>query len=855
MASNVAATPADAARNDERYRNPLARIRSALRWRIQVDGFDLAFLILLVFSAFLYHQNSSYWSGQATIGNWQYGDAEFWWNGAIQLAKGIVRENPNLTFRMGYAFVGGLWIALFGTKFALFHAFLLVLHIVAWYALYLALRPSLGKLAAATGVLLAVLNPFTAEWLAISTSDSVGLLFNVWALVFLLVGLRGNLSPVCLAGSGLFVSFASLTRPLMTPFLVLAVLLPLFAIHVGWRRRARAAGALLVAFLIPTLLWMGLLRSLTNEWKLAGSDAATFYAASNPQIQVWNPEMFVPVEGLAKARFKVTQVSPSQVDQEFWILTSENYRHFTGYHLRRIVPHIVELAGMSIAKASRVSTGAILVRLAVLCLFALGLAISRLGGNAPGRCSLALMIVFAWMYLPLSSWVVLLALVCGIPIALWNKSGWGIAVLASYWFAGVGALYLVGGTWGPPLSPVMALNALGYRLGGQFFFAADFIVLYLIRNICMFRAFESAAPDNSWLVTNRFWSTPPRWASTAFLAVFVIWFGFVCSEVTAGAAVVGYRWASRSIQKPKPFPDLTAVMTSCLRQLQRLLPSPRLQIAVDEGSAVLQQNEDSPYVLTTGASTDFVWNLAGQNRTKVLFSLQSRMAPFDFANRRFTDFPISLDEPEWAERQGAWLLRRFKDDPAPSNLPWYLNDIAVRAFFPLKNKGSSFDVTESRWFPVIKYASQMHAARELTIENGTFENSGTSGMEHYPRRFALRASTTPNIGSPAILIDTERARGTRNLKFQWQCELSSGELPRKIRLLIQRYEPVSKGSVKPMERPEEFVAVTTIPPMRTVSLDLSSPPAGRLRLQFDGLRPGEVVWIYELNITAEDWDW
>src|SRR2546426_1989990 len=104
-------------------------------WRIlnptiAVDPCDFAFFILLTFCTIAYHRDIGYWSGQATVGAWQYGDADFWWNGAIHFGEGIIRDNPNLTYRMGYAVVGGLWVVLFGTHFLSFHTFLLSAFII-----------------------------------------------------------------------------------------------------------------------------------------------------------------------------------------------------------------------------------------------------------------------------------------------------------------------------------------------------------------------------------------------------------------------------------------------------------------------------------------------------------------------------------------------------------------------------------------------------------------------------------------------------------------------------------------------------------------------------------------------------
>jgi hypothetical protein len=53
----------------------------------------------------------------------------------------------------------------------------------------------------------------------------------------------------------------------------------------------------------------------------------------------------------------------------------------------------------------------------------------------------------------------------------------------------------------------------------------------------------------------------------------------------------------------------------------------------------------------------------------------------------------------------------------------------------------------------------------------------------------------------------------------------------------------------------ETLAASTLPPLQTVALNLDQPVADHVQLQFGGLRPGETVWIYELNVAADDWDW
>ena len=40
-----------------------------------------------------------------------------------------------------------------------------------------------------------------------------------------------------------------------------------------------------------------------------------------------------------------------------------------------------------------------------------------------------------------------------------------------------------------------------------------------------------------------------------------------------------------------------------------------------------------------------------------------------------------------------------------------------------------------------------------------------------------------------------------------------------------------------------------------MSLSLNKPVSDRVQIQFTGLKPGETIWIYELNVVADDWDW
>jgi hypothetical protein len=215
------------------------------------------------------------------------------------------------------------------------------------------------------------------------------------------------------------------------------------------------------------------------------------------------------------------------------------------------------------------------------------------------------------------------------------------------------------------------------------------------------------------------------------------------------------------------------------------------------------------------------------------------------------DFPTSLKEQEWTRRQGAWLLRRFGDEPLISNLPWYISDIAIRGFIPITQTRQGFDVSKVQWFKLPKYASQLYHAKELDVRGAKLEFTGNSGTLRYPRRFAMRVDPGAVTISPSILIDTGKARGHRDIAFGWQFELRPENLPRRLALSIESFDAVRKVS----GQTRETLADSPLPSLQNISLDLNQPPADRVVIQFRGLQPGDTIWIYELNVTADEWDW
>jgi len=97
------------------------------------------------------------------------------WNGALHFSHGIIAENPNLTYRMGYAAFGG-WSRRSAAGLPCFPPKILLglfLATVLWSLSFFAATGG-GAPGAAAADRVADLQSFTAEWLAISTSAGSG---------------------------------------------------------------------------------------------------------------------------------------------------------------------------------------------------------------------------------------------------------------------------------------------------------------------------------------------------------------------------------------------------------------------------------------------------------------------------------------------------------------------------------------------------------------------------------------------------------------------------------------------------------------------------------------------------------
>jgi ABC-type Na+ efflux pump permease subunit len=134
---------------------------------ISASPFDLAVIIVMVCAGLIFLWDAPGWAPHVYVGNEQFGDAEFWWRGALQFSQGVFWDNVNFYYRMGYAIFAGLLVAVAGTDYAVFHKLLLLLFLGVAVGGYLVLARRVGRPAALAMTASLIFSPYQAEWLAI----------------------------------------------------------------------------------------------------------------------------------------------------------------------------------------------------------------------------------------------------------------------------------------------------------------------------------------------------------------------------------------------------------------------------------------------------------------------------------------------------------------------------------------------------------------------------------------------------------------------------------------------------------------------------------------------------------------
>ena len=820
----------------------------------RLESLDLLVVCFVDIGGLIFLWNAPAWAPDFYIGHDQFGDADFWWQGVLEMSQGIFWDNINFTYRMGYATFGGLFVTLFGANYAFFHKFLVAIFLATASALYIIGVPRVGRTMALALMATVVFSPLLAEHLATSTSDGLGLIFNLVALIALWRALTGRTRYGALATAGIFIALAALTRPLMTIFAAPAALLIFLFAKGSVRSRAVPVIVFVVAVALPTLPWSALFYLKTGNLGLAGYDASIFYAASDPNVQVWDPPMYLPIEQAAKERLGVASVTARQLDDEFRRQAAANYVKYFGYHLRRLPGHILALAGFSYETLNPTNPWGILTRLLIRGLLMLGLLVScwverRWFGAA------AALAIFGLAFWPTAATLIVIAtaLLFVLPFR-WRGTGPIERLTALYWWSGVAALFLTGGTWGPPLAPHIDINALGYRLGSQFLFANDWLIL-----MALTAAAGRPRVTEAWLarwVDRNAWLTRIDGARVVRLAV-----GLGLAVLTvlyvAGLSVFGARAWQRSHTIPIHMPPVAPLVSALCADAGGLLPKP---IEAQPASVLLGMwHGENPAKrleglrLFTGAVGGLIWQMAGQDRTRALFYQQDISSPFEFNNfRTDVEFDGLLPESLWRYRAGAWLVRSFREAGPYVDYEYYQTLPKVQMFVPLAADRQSFDFASAVRFRLARYSSILSFSGDLHPANAVL------GWQKYPsadtkrRWFTLEpAAPAGNSGDITIDIDVGDAIGSRMVSFSFGVEPVPGNPLRQDQISVAVQSINAAGQTRDLVRRTSPHGGAVDGPIDDVSATISD-DASRVRISFHGVSAEEMVRVIELKIVSDD---
>ena len=817
-----------------------------------VSAIDLAVIASIIAGGLVFLSGARAWAPQVYIGNDQFGDADFWWQGALQLAQGILWDNINITFRMGYALFAGPFVALFGPEYAIFHETLILVFLAVAAGGYVIAAQRVGRITALAMIASLVFSPLQAERLAVSTSDGLGLIFNLVALLALWQALGSRLRIGALAVAGIFLALAGLTRPLMTLFIAPAALLVITLLRVNLLSRAIAAVALIAAFALPTIVWTTAFYFKTGRVGVAGHDASIFYAASDPNTQVWSPNMYRRIEEAAKARLGASNITEAQVNDEFRIQTLANYRKEFAYHLRRLPDHVLALAQFTFHRFNPGDHAERTIRIIVRLSLALALVVSCLivgrylsAVAVAALCVLSLLIATEKYVIAAAALCFLLPLPNLLPVH---------HMIAAYWWTGAAALYFTGGTWGPPVIATFDINALGYRLGSQFLFANEWLVILSLL------AFAGVPrPVERWLALR----SPA--AIGGFDAKGVLRLASIAASICffvafiAGAAIAAARGWRLAHAEPVPMPPVKPLVAALCRSEGRR-PSDDLPAANSVTVFASMWGESNPdsrlegVHLFTGALGGLVWRMDDQSRTRALFYQQDRRLPFTInPSRTDVEFAGALTERDWRNRQGAWLVRSFRE-VGPHTGSLYQGSLPkVQTYVPLSEDGMRFDLAKAVRFPLARYASALAYAGRLKADEGRIEWLMYPTSDYQRRWFVLLpAEQVGPSREVALNLDLRDALGRRRLGFAFRVEPVPGD-PNgagPVSLLIDAID--ADGRSRTLLRKNATahggpVEVAT----EDVRLDIPD-DAVRLRIVFSGLSPKEMVRVVELQAIADD---
>lgn len=819
-----------------------------------ISWFDLLVLTLMFIGGIFYLHNALYW-GVAWIGDSQYGDAEFWWNGALHISQGLFQDNPGNGFRPGYFFLTGLTIPVLGQQFLQFYPYFLISFLAISGLFYLVLRPLLGRFIGACVIGTLIFNPFTAEWLATSTTDATGMMLNLLALTCLLFGVHKKLNRNWLIAFGVLFSLATLTRPLVTPFIGLVLLSIVCFSQELLKKRIIIVSWILLAFCGPTLLWMSFQKLTIDRWSISSNDASAFYAASEPNVQVWNSTMDEHIGQIAANKFHIKRsaVTDQMINQIYWQETIKNYIKYPKYHLKRALPHLLRIASFSPELSIKgTNRWRIILYEVMIASLSVWLCLQR-------RYFHAFFFIILGGYLYFVPKLITIMVLIGALLGLINvrkPNQFGMFFLSAYWLTGVLSLYLVGGTWGPPsFSPQFAINALGYRLGTQVFFIGDILAAYFLICLVQFK-FNTKAQD--YQDSSNLISAPSPLASNIVVAGYGLFILTTVIIYLIGGSIVAYRaYVYAYPSRFKTYPSLSAIVNTYQQRTGRKAFIVEGKNGGIDPKIVSRSHE----MVFTGTVSPFIWNMPGQERSQMMVFTQKTVHPYTMGpSRIFLDVPQRLNAAQWVGKQGAFIISNIPDEHNKSHQPYYLTLPALRAFVPLASNEDNFAISKTTWFPLVKNATQLETSGELNISSSKVIWGLDSGTSPFQRRFFMVPRQLKNLtyGKITLHLDISAAHGPTTLSFSYTLDNTLEKSPPQptqqtyYDILISTESNASMDSRHLLLSSNNPIPLPgTIDNQRNINVSIPNNTT-TVEIIFNHLTVGTGIWMYEFNLTAAD---
>lgn len=397
------------------------------------------------------------------------------------------------------------------------------------------------------------------------------------------------------------------------------------------------------------------------------------------------------------------------------------------------------------------------------------------------------------------------------------------------------------------------MNALGYRLGTQFLFSNDWLVILAIATAGASLKLDDAAVAPRlqwWLVSNR---NAGRMLSALARSSVVV----LAALLVTGMTAIGLRQWQFAHAERKAMPSLAPVLAklcdrhgSSTDSRDRVAPEP---------AGVLREMWGDPSTrregvhVFTGAVGPLIWQMPAQRRTRAMFDQQDLQAPFvDNPVRTDLEFPELLPEAAWRNRQGVVVVRSEREEGPHSNWPYYETVPNVQLFVPLSKDGNSFDDARAVRFPLVRYASALASKAQLSpigarIEWLTHPDNGDR------RWFVLMPSDNADQPrSAGVEIDLSKAVGRRRLTLSFRVEPIPGNRPitGPLTLLVESVDAAAQTQ-RLVDRPSSARGSPINVQPDDVRVDLSS-DATRARVSIGGLTGKELVRMIELQLIADD---